>query len=62
MIASWLEIEMSLTQVAICSMPAFPGRQKISANKGEFLSWRTMACSLPPEPMTKTLFFFTEFN
>ena len=41
--------------VASRSMPGFPGAQRISGACGERPSARTMACSRPPPPTTRTL-------
>jgi len=44
------------TQVAWEAMPALPGAQKICPTLDERLRASTMACSLPPEPITRTFF------
>ena len=61
---SWFPIS-SLTLVAIEAVPAFPGEQNSFPIVGLDTKPAHNACSLPPEPMTRTLvaiFEFRKFN
>src|SRR6476661_3708068 len=41
-------------QVASSQMPPFPGRQFTCDTRGDWSSFHTSACSLPPPPITRT--------
>ena len=47
-------IALTLTHLASAAMPPLPGAQIISSIVGFSFSLRMIACSRPPEPITKT--------
>src|SRR5947208_2565334 len=50
------------THSAICAIPAFPGAQKSSNGREEFLrSAQISECSRPPDPTTSILIFSNDF-